>query len=76
MRAIVFDGKRLSLTEGLEVRSPGPTEVLVEIVASGVCQSDLSVVSGKIPFPTPVVLGHEGAGIVVERGSAVDHVGI
>ena len=37
----------------------------------GVCHSDVSVIDGTIPFPTPVVLGHEGAGIVEEVGDAV-----
>lgn len=72
MRGIVFDGASLQLIDALEVRDPHPGEVIVEIVASGVCQSDLSVVNGKIPYPTPVVLGHEGAGIVVECGAGVE----
>lgn len=71
MIGIVFDGRDLALVEDLEVRDPGPGEVLVEIAASGVCQSDLSVVSGAIPYPTPVVLGHEGAGVVVACGEGV-----
>ena len=72
MLGIAFDGSSLELIDGLEVRAPGPNEVLVEIAASGVCHSDLSVVNGTIPYPTPVVLGHEGAGVVVECGAAVD----
>ncbi|MAG34067.1 MAG: Zn-dependent alcohol dehydrogenase [Deltaproteobacteria bacterium] len=72
MLGIVFDGATLELVDGLEVREPGPGEVVVEIAASGVCHSDLSVVSGTIPYPVPVVLGHEGAGLVVECGSAVE----
>jgi len=74
MKGIVFDGEKLSLVEGLEVRSPGPDEVVVRIVNSGVCQSDVSVIEGTIPFPTPVVLGHEGAGVVEEVGLAVVNV--
>jgi S-(hydroxymethyl)glutathione dehydrogenase/alcohol dehydrogenase len=72
MQGIAFDGSSLQLIDGLEVRDPRPQEVLVEIAASGVCHSDLSVVNGTIPFPTPVVLGHEGAGVVVARGEAVE----
>jgi len=54
--------------------------VKVRIHNAGVCHSDVSVLDGTIPFPTPVVLGHEGAGIVREVGAGVtalnagDHV--
>lgn len=57
-----------------------PHQVRVRMVASGVCHSDLSVQQGKIPFPPPCVLGHEGAGVVEEVGDSVtlvapgDHV--
>jgi S-(hydroxymethyl)glutathione dehydrogenase/alcohol dehydrogenase len=74
VRGIVWDGKEAALTNDLEVREPRPTEVAVRIVAAGVCHSDLSVIDGTIPFPPPVVLGHEGAGIVEAVGNAVDHV--
>jgi S-(hydroxymethyl)glutathione dehydrogenase/alcohol dehydrogenase len=74
MKGIVWDGKELTLHEDLEVRDPGPGEVRVRIARSGVCHSDLSVMNGTIPFETPVVLGHEGAGIVEEVGTNVDHV--
>src|SRR5437660_3421189 len=73
MRGVVFTGKT-ELTEGLEVRGPKADEVKVRIKAAGLCHSDLSVIDGTIPFPTPVVLGHEGAGVVEEIGSAVSHV--
>ena len=74
MKGIVFDGDELRVVEGLEVRDPGPNEVAVRIVNSGVCHSDVSVINGTIPFPTPVVLGHEGAGVVEAVGSAVTNV--
>ena len=74
MKGIVFDGEELSVVEGLELREPEPGEVTVRIVNSGVCHSDVSVINGTIPFPTPVVLGHEGAGVVEEVGSAVTNV--
>lgn len=77
MRAIVFDGTRTNLVDDVTVRDPGPGEVLVRIHASGLCQSDLSVISGVIPFPVPVVLGHEGAGVIeaVGQGVATPRVG-
>ncbi|CAL9307309.1 alcohol dehydrogenase catalytic domain-containing protein [Streptomyces sp. SudanB182_2057] len=74
MRAVVFDGSRTEVVGDLAVREPGPGEVLVAIAAAGLCHSDLSVVDGTIPFPVPVVLGHEGAGIVEAVGAGVGHV--
>ncbi|TQJ74738.1 Zn-dependent alcohol dehydrogenase [Streptomyces sp. SLBN-31] len=74
MRAVVFDGKRVEVVDDLEVRDPGPGEVRVALSAAGLCHSDLSVVDGTIPFPVPVVLGHEGAGVVEAVGAGVTHV--
>ncbi|WAZ22417.1 Zn-dependent alcohol dehydrogenase [Streptomyces cinnabarinus] len=75
MRGVLFDGKRTEVVDDLEVREPGPGEVRVAIAAAGLCHSDLSVVDGTIPFPVPVVLGHEGAGVVESVGVGVTHVG-
>ncbi|KFX67214.1 Zn-dependent alcohol dehydrogenase [Paraburkholderia fungorum] len=55
----------------LDLEPPRAGEVLVAIGASGVCHSDLSVFTGRLPNPLPVVLGHEGAGTVVEVGEDV-----
>ena len=74
MRGIVFTGEKAEVTSALEVRAPGPSEVLVRIAAAGVCHSDISVIDGTIPWPAPAVLGHEGAGIVEEVGTEVTHV--
>ncbi|MEU0384240.1 Zn-dependent alcohol dehydrogenase [Streptomyces chartreusis] len=74
MRGVIFDGKQVRVVTDLEVREPGPGEVRVAISAAGLCHSDLSVVDGTIPFPVPVVLGHEGAGVVEAVGSGVTHV--
>jgi S-(hydroxymethyl)glutathione dehydrogenase/alcohol dehydrogenase len=74
MKGIVFDGKELRVRDGLEVREPGAGEVAVRITNSGVCHSDLSVMNGTIPFETPVVLGHEGAGVVERVGPGVRHL--
>ncbi|MET9721902.1 Zn-dependent alcohol dehydrogenase [Streptomyces zaomyceticus] len=74
MRGVVFDGKQVRVVDDLEVRAPGAGEVLVGIAAAGLCHSDLSVVDGTIPFPVPVVLGHEGAGVVEAVGPGVTHV--
>jgi S-(hydroxymethyl)glutathione dehydrogenase/alcohol dehydrogenase len=74
MRGVIFDGKRTEVVDDLEIRDPGPGEVRVAISAAGLCHSDLSVVDGTIPFPVPVVLGHEGAGVVEAVGVGVSHV--
>ncbi|MCX5169772.1 Zn-dependent alcohol dehydrogenase [Streptomyces antibioticus] len=74
MRGVLFDGKRAEVVDDLQVREPGPGEVLVAVAAAGLCHSDLSVIDGTIPFPAPVVLGHEGAGVVAEVGAGVTHV--
>jgi len=76
MRAAVL----WELNKDLEVRNDvrltdlAPGEVHVKIVSSGVCHSDVSVQNGTIPQPTPVVLGHEGAGIIREVGPGVTDV--
>jgi Zn-dependent alcohol dehydrogenase len=70
MKGVLYTGK-IEVIDDLEVRDPGLGEVTVRIGAAGLCHSDLSVVNGTIPFPTPVVLGHEGAGFVEEVGPGV-----
>lgn len=60
----------------LDLADPGPGEVLVAIEAAGLCHSDLSVVDGNRPRPTPMLLGHEAAGSVAQLGSGVDDLRI
>jgi aryl-alcohol dehydrogenase len=60
--------------EEVELDEPRPNEVLVRMVATGLCHTDLSVRSGAISFPLPGVVGHEGAGVVEAVGSAVQRV--
>jgi Zn-dependent alcohol dehydrogenase len=57
--------------EEVELRDPGPGEVLVRVVAAGVCHSDVGQADGEWGFPLPVVLGHEGAGVVETVGPDV-----
>jgi alcohol dehydrogenase len=57
--------------EEMRLESPGVGEVLVEVVAAGLCHSDLSVIDGSRPRVMPMVMGHEGAGIVREVGPSV-----
>jgi aryl-alcohol dehydrogenase len=66
--------------DAIEVNEPVGDEVLVKVVATGICQTDAHVRAGHIPTPLPIVLGHEGAGVVERIGPAVatlqpgDHV--
>ncbi|OBT80706.1 hypothetical protein VF21_00339 [Pseudogymnoascus sp. 05NY08] len=60
--------------ERVELKRLQPEEVLVELRATGVCHTDISVQQGKIEAVFPVVLGHEGAGVVREVGANVDNV--
>jgi S-(hydroxymethyl)glutathione dehydrogenase/alcohol dehydrogenase len=72
--AILWEqGTPLSV-ESAELDGPGPGEVLVELQAAGVCHSDLHPARGDWPAKTPLVLGHEGAGIVREAGPSVTKV--
>jgi S-(hydroxymethyl)glutathione dehydrogenase/alcohol dehydrogenase len=78
--AILWQQGDLLSVESAELDAPGPGEVLVELQAAGVCHSDLHPARGDWPAKTPLVLGHEGAGIVREVGPSVttlkpgDHV--
>jgi S-(hydroxymethyl)glutathione dehydrogenase/alcohol dehydrogenase len=82
VHAAVFVGPNTPLEiRDLQISdTPGPSEVLVKLAASGVCHSDLHVLKGEWEAPQPMVLGHEGAGVVVAVGSEVktlsegDHV--
>jgi len=47
-------------------------EVLVEIAATGICHTDLSAASGVLPAPTPIVLGHEAAGVIAAVGPSAE----
>ncbi len=57
--------------EAVELRDPGPGEVLVRIVCAGVCHSDVGQADGEWSFPLPTVLGHEGSGVVEAVGPGV-----
>jgi Zn-dependent alcohol dehydrogenase len=54
--------------ETLELAPPGKNELLVKVLAAGLCHSDLSVIDGSRARPMPMVLGHEGCGEIVEIG--------
>lgn len=66
-----FAGSRPLTVQELDLDGPGDNEVLVRIEAAGICHSDLSVVDGNRRRPTPMLLGHEAAGIVEQAGAGV-----
>lgn len=74
MQAMVLEGPRRSLTAAvLPVPRPAARQVLVKIIACGICRTDLHVVDGELPYPKlPLVPGHEIVGRVVRTGSDVN----
>jgi len=74
MKAVVVHEVGRFAVEQVEIDHPKAGEVRVKMAATGVCHSDLSVINGTIPQPFPVVLGHEGAGVVEEIGENVNNV--
>ena len=68
-------GESLEITD-LDIDGPGPGEVKLRVVASGICRSDLSVTTGVLKSPFPVVLGHEAAGVVEALGEGVSEVSV
>ena len=82
MRAAVLEQQNqpLAIRDDVEIRDPGPGQVRVKVSSCGICHSDLSVIDGAFPSPTPIVLGHEAAGVVESVGANVrgvepgDHV--
>ncbi len=75
IKAAVLREQGAPLTiEPLELDAPESGEVLVEVKAAGVCHSDLHSARGDWSMPTPLVLGHEGAGVVRATGPGVTRV--
>lgn len=75
--ALVREYNKPMTIETIDIDTPGPYEVRVETKASGICHSDLSVFRGiqpPVPYPLPIVLGHEPAGIVDAVGSEISTV--
>ncbi|MEU1852347.1 NAD(P)-dependent alcohol dehydrogenase [Streptomyces sp. NPDC019990] len=72
--AVVESGGAPFTLSDVVLDEPGAHEVLVRMVATGLCHTDLGVASGGLPFPLPGVLGHEGAGVVEAVGTAVTAV--
>jgi S-(hydroxymethyl)glutathione dehydrogenase/alcohol dehydrogenase len=74
-RAAVFygSGRPLEVRE-IELEEPRDDEVVVRMVSVGICGTDLHSVKGQWDRPTPIVLGHEGAGVIEDVGSSVSSV--
>jgi NDMA-dependent alcohol dehydrogenase len=78
--AVMYEPRKPMVVETVELDPPKAEEVLVKMVATGVCHSDVHVYMGDLTRPLPVILGHEGAGIVESVGPGVtrykkgDHV--
>ena len=67
--------------QALEIRSVRidalrPGDVLIRVMASGLCHTDLEVIDGSLAYPMPIVLGHEGAGIVEALGPGVEGIAV
>jgi Zn-dependent alcohol dehydrogenase len=76
MRAALLEtpGQGLNVVDDVEIEDPRAGEVRVKIAHCGICHSDLSIVDGSFPAPTPIVLGHEAAGVVDAVGPNVTRV--
>ncbi len=72
--AVVREAKGPFVIEEIELEEPRASEVLVRIVSTGLCHTDLVARMGFLPMPIPAVLGHEGAGIVEKVGNQVTKV--
>jgi aryl-alcohol dehydrogenase len=75
--AVSRDGQPHPLIEAVDLEAPRADEVRVRIVATGICHTDLLCHAGRgVPVPKPIVLGHEGAGIVEEAGAGVTDLAV
>lgn len=72
--AVLYEPNTPLVIEDLDLMPPRAQEVLVRITSAGVCRSDYHIMKGEGAFPMPVVLGHEGAGVVEEVGDGVTSV--
>ena len=69
--AVLHEPGPLLPVEEVDLEAPKHGEVLADMVGAGVCHSDYHMLSGKLNLPMPLVMGHEGAGIVSETGPGV-----
>jgi S-(hydroxymethyl)glutathione dehydrogenase / alcohol dehydrogenase len=80
--AVLYAPHTAQQIEQVDLDQPRQNEILIRLTHAGVCRSDHHVISGALPMPVPIVLGHEGAGVVekvgpgVTRFEAGDHVSL
>lgn len=73
--AVAYGPEGRVVVESVELAPPGPQDVLIEMKAAGICHSDLSFLTGeRTGVDYPLVLGHEGAGVVLACGAEVTGV--
>ncbi|QQT46635.1 Aryl-alcohol dehydrogenase [Sphingobacterium multivorum] len=72
--AVLTESQKEFKIQTVELEEPRADEILVKIVATGLCHTDIAVRDQQLPFPTPGILGHEGAGIVEKVGVNVTKV--
>lgn len=72
--AVLHEVGKPLVVERVEIAALKPRDVLVRIGASGLCHTDFEVMRGSLPLPLPIVLGHEGAGVVEAVGNEVTRV--
>jgi len=72
--AVLYEHNQPLVIEEIDIDEPGPGEVMVRTVATGVCRSDQHRIEGRTPTELPAVLGHEAAGIVERVGEGVAYV--
>jgi S-(hydroxymethyl)glutathione dehydrogenase/alcohol dehydrogenase len=74
MKAVVAHEVNKFSVEDVSLDPPQAGEVLVKMAATGVCRSDLAAINGTLPLPLPMVIGHEGAGVIDQVGEGVTNV--
>ncbi len=72
--AVLYEQKKPLVVDDIEIEDPQPHEVLVRMAAAGICRSDLHFIEGLWPARLPMVMGHEGAGVVEKAGAHVTRV--
>ncbi|MFW9773825.1 MAG: zinc-binding dehydrogenase, partial [Candidatus Thorarchaeota archaeon] len=71
MKAAVFDGNEITV-KNIDEPKISNTQVLIKVQTAGICGTDLAIFNKSLPTPTPLILGHEFAGEVVEIGEDVN----
>jgi 2-desacetyl-2-hydroxyethyl bacteriochlorophyllide A dehydrogenase len=76
MQAVVITEPNKVDVTAVDDPAPGPREVVVDVAACGICGTDLHILEGEFAPSLPIIPGHEFAGVVVEKGSAVNELAV